>query len=448
MTMALISAILSQLASLFWKQKVNLRADIASIIAIFLLPSILLYLSSTNSGTATTESTDLIECKIDNFLYCNYPMGVSVSSQFDEDFDSDVNSTSTTFNVAASVVAEKFGSDYKSLFGYEENADPTIKNAGTVTVENSTSATVFWNVGDNPVFTQKFITLFNEELKSVGNGIQFEETDNPYEYEASTAFDLRIGSFLLLFQAVGGHITSETSSNLYVYFTRAGLLPLVFWSFQYVYYMIIASIAIGIAAIMGVILDKDIQVGAYFVAAWFHVSLAVFFASISKNKKIVNIASYILIIVGFVIPIVFAFTERTEQNKRIYNGFKCIPVFFFSGSVTMSEMKLGCVVSIVLMVLAAYMSQLLAGVSDGMYTGSKVNYLYFLSPKFWQSGIVALPSHTNVLENDRDNGDGQGLVFRNCVKRFGDDKIIGPLTVQLKPGHITTLLGPNGVDNR
>jgi len=242
--------------------------------------------------------------------------------------------------------------------------------------------------------------------------------------------------------------------------------------FQYLYWMLVASVSIGITAIFSAIIDTEMQVGAYFVAAWFHVALSVFLTSIFKNKKAINMVSLALLLVGFAVPITFAFLERSKQNEQIYSAFKCIPVFFFTGSVTDNELQVGCIISAVLMVLAAYLASLFAGVYDGMYADAKVNYLYFLTVKFWQKGVVALPAYDLSKENITDDGDsfssnggggtgsnvGTGLVFRNCVKRFGagfnlktckksgePDKVIGPLTVQLQPGKITTLLGPNGV---
>lgn len=127
-----------------------------------------------------------------------------------------------------------------------------------------------------------------------------------------------------------------------------------------------------------------------------------------------------------------------------YTKYSSVSPFFILCDVKTSSMKIGCIVSSTLMVLAAYLAPLLACVSEGMYTGSKINFLYFLSSKFWINGIVALPSHEDQECNQSDRTE-EGLVYQNCIKRFGDEKVIGPLTVQLKPRHITTLLGPNGV---
>ena len=116
------------------------------------------------------------------------------------------------------------------------------------------------------------------------------------------------------------------------------------------------------------------------------------------------------------------------------------------------------------MILAAYLTPLCT-VSDGMYAGSKINPLYFLTINFWKQGIVALPSHDesftplsddNEFDLDRSPTDKGTLVFHGCMKKFEiteyglckktvTEKVIGPMNLKLEPGKITTLLGPNGV---
>lgn len=425
---------------------VNLRSDYPSLLVTLLLPSVLLYLSSTNSGSSIASSnspTKLIPCKIDNFLYCNYPMTFDVVSEFREDFNNDINSIQTTLIEATNNVAEILGMTFDELFPNPMD-DPTSKNAGDVRVLSNTTASVVWYNGVNNAFAQNFVNLMNQELVKAGNPIQFEELDNPYEYEMDIGFDLRVGSFLLLLQSVGGHITSETSSNLYLFFSRAGMRPSAFWMFQYLYWMAVASLTIGFTTIFGEIIGESIQANAYFIAGWFHIAFAVFLASIFKNKKIVNMASFSLLGLGIVVPVIFAVIKPSEKNQNIYNVFKFIPIFFFTGNVTNLEMIGGCVISVTMMVLGAYFVPIFAGVGDGMYTGSRVNYFYFLTSQFWQNGIVAMPSYGMVDNADTLSNNGGRLVFLNCVKRFGD-KVIGPLNVSLQHGTITTLLGPNGV---
>ncbi len=375
-------------------------------------------------------------------------MSFSASNEFSEEFYSDTNSIQTTLSQATDSVARILGSTFEELFRGPLD-DPTVKNAGDVKVLNNSTASVVWYQGENDLFAQNFVNLMNQELAKLGNPIKFEEIDNPYEYEGSDAFDLRVAGFLLLLQSVGGHITSETSTNLYSYFTRAGMLPSVFWIFQYLYWMVVASVTIGVTAIFGEIVGKSIQVDAYFIAAWFHIAIAVFLTSIFKNKKVVNMASFALLGLGFIVPILFLFLEQSETNQNIYDGFKRIPIFFFTGEVTKPEMIDGSIISAIIMVLGAYFVPLFAGVSDGMYAGSRVNYFYFLTPTFWESGIVALPSYQEVHEEGHhplSNAEGR-LIYRDCVKSFGE-KVIGPLDMSLEPGKITTLLGPNGVGKR
>jgi len=184
--------ILSQLATLFWKQRVCFRTDLPSLVAVLILPSILLFLSSTNSGTdvSSVESLDLVECKIDNLLYCNYPMRINVNADFSEDsYFNDVDSPSpedvlSTLDKAASKVAENLGSDFESffLFDGEEPNDPTTKVGAEVNISSPNAATAVWYLGENSAFAQKLVTLFNQELQAVGNDIIFEEIENPYQY--------------------------------------------------------------------------------------------------------------------------------------------------------------------------------------------------------------------------------------------------------------------------
>lgn len=377
-------------------------------------------------------------------------MTIDTSSSFNNEFYS--SDVSTTFLAAAENVAERLGTDYETLFGDTAAEDRTVKVGGSITVQDATSADVVWWNGKNDVFAENFIKIFNEELLALNNDITFAESENPFlPPEDNSSFDLRVGTFLLLVQTIGGHITNEKSTNMYFYLTRNGLLPSAFWLFQYVFWMAISSVTIGITALFGFLVGAEIEVGPYFVGAWFHIAFAVLLGSVLKNKKFVNMTSFFLLIGGFAIPIVFASIDQTETNKQIYNGFRCVPVFFFMGNVTPYQIKVGLAICAGLTALAAYLAPLFT-VSDGMYVGGKVNYLYFLTPSFWREGIVALPSHEESIAPIVSDEGGfdldthhEGIQFNNCVKKFGEDKVIGPMNLHLKPGKITTLLGPNGV---
>eukprot|EP00553_Chaetoceros_curvisetus_P011157 CAMPEP_0204639814 /NCGR_PEP_ID=MMETSP0717-20131115/44489_1 /ASSEMBLY_ACC=CAM_ASM_000666 /TAXON_ID=230516 /ORGANISM="Chaetoceros curvisetus" /LENGTH=214 /DNA_ID=CAMNT_0051660031 /DNA_START=18 /DNA_END=659 /DNA_ORIENTATION=+ len=214
-------------------------------------------------------------------------MTIDAGVDFQDDYwnDNDADSTRSKVETAASKVAERLGSDYETFFERFEDRHPTTKEGARIEVYNATFATAVWWTGENNAFAKQFVDMFNEELDNVGSDVQFAEVDNPYAYEGeggNSGFDLRIGSFLLLLQAVGGQITSETSTDLLFYFTRAGLLPGVYWAFQYLYWMIIGSITIGVTAIFGVVMDKQIEVGPYFIAAWFHIAFAIWISSMFK----------------------------------------------------------------------------------------------------------------------------------------------------------------------
>ena len=77
---------------------------------------------------------------------------------------------------------------------------------------------------------------------------------------------------------------------------------------------------------------------------------------------------------------------------------------------------------------------------------------------FWKEGIVALPTHEPHVEAEgrRQLEQTNNLSFKNCVKHFeaekkcfskevGEEKVIGPMNLEIEVGKITTLLGPNGV---
>ena len=288
---------ISQWRTLSWKQMLNLRADWPSLLAILLLPSVLEFLSSTNSGSITTAagSTKLIECKIDNFLYCNYPMRINVEPDFAEDFNNDVHSSFSTFQMAASNVAIALGSDSDRMFFQGDDTGSTSKDGGEVKISSLEKASATWFHQENSAFTESFVNLFNQELDALGSDIRFEEAENPYAFEGKSAFDLRIGSFLPLLNTIGNDITNEKSSNMFFYLTRIGLLSSAFWTFQYIYWMIVSSATIGITALTAFVLDRDFDYAAYFVAAWWHISFAVFLGIIFKDKKYINLISIALL---------------------------------------------------------------------------------------------------------------------------------------------------------
>ena len=453
---------LNHLRLLFWKQRVNFRADLSYVIAVIVLPAVLLVLASTNSGsiTKTAKSNELIECKIDNFLYCNYPLTISVDGSIQDDYYNDTDGIKSTFNVAMSNVAVALGSDMDIIFKtdlYIENE--TTKDGGMVEIDSFESASVFWYNGENNIFAQNFVNLANQELEKVGNTIRFQEGDNPYEYEASGGFDLRVGTFLLLLRAVGNEITRERSSNMYNYMTRSGLLQSAFWIFQYVWWMIVASISIGITAIVALLLDMDVDVDAYFVSAWWHIALAAFLGTIFKEKKYFDLATIAILIIGFALPITFSVAlDNTPESEKIVDGLYCIPLFFvMNNAVSSFQILVGSIISFALMLFSAYLVPILC-VSDGYYADGNINLFYFLSSGFWKEGIVALPKH------DR-SGDQTGsarnstLSFKRCVKRFApvkscfkkehvEEKVIGPMNLDMQVGKITTLLGHNGVGER
>ncbi len=379
-------------------------------------------------------------------------MSIEVSDEFSQDFESNVDDVAATFKTAASNVANALGSDYDSFFYQSEIGHElgTSKSGGSLTLLNSESAIAVWNFGKNDAFSEYFVNLFNKELIAVNNNIQLKEIviDTP---PPTQTVDLRAGMYLPLIQVIGNQVTEEKSSNMYFYSTRAGMLPCVFWFFQYAYWMVVSTISIAITSIVGLILNSKIEVGAHFVGAFFHIAFAVLLGTIFTNKKYVLVATIIMMIFGFVISSVLPLLK--VQAELLYNLLRCFPLFFFVGSVSSFQLMVGTALSAACALLAAYLAPILT-ISDGMYTGSKINYLYFLSPKFWQEGIVALPSHEEesmfTLHNDESDGlknshHSGRIEFHDCVKKFGEEKVIGSMNLQLKAGQITTLLGPNGV---
>lgn len=390
--------------------------------------------------------------------------------------DPAVVSLETSFkDQAASKVAQELGIDANAFFppgerdGIELHDYPTKKIGGHIEIQNTTYATAQWYFGTNTKFEQHFSTLFNNELSLLNNTIRVDAIDSPFNPNASSGaeegdqqppssgLDLRVGSFLLLLQIVGGHITNEKTTNMYYYMTRIGMLPTAFWLFQYLYYLVLSLIMIGITTLVGLIVGKDVDFVAYLIGSWFNIAFAALLGSIFKNKKVINLGSFFLLIIALVVPAVFASIEKSESNIRTYENILCIPVFFALDNITTYQKNVGSIISAICTVLAAYLVPLLT-VSEGMYAGSKVNYFYFLSPKFWKEGIVALPSYDEQSQSrasfndsggfdDHMNG-SQRLIFENCVKIFaGKDTTvtIGPMNLKLESGNITTLLGPNGV---
>lgn len=450
--------IFHQLKVLLWLKQCTARSDYPSILSILILPSILLILSS-SGGVSTTNENTLVECTAKSFLYCNYPMGISFDQSF---YPLETNAAVATLKVAASNVAESFGSDYDTLFPSE--VEFPFKYGGSVDVKNDTDSTVTWYIGKSKSFPITFLDRLNTELESLGGSIRFEEGTNEYEYEDPNVWDLKIASFFLLFQTSAQSITTDKFSNMYFYLQRMGLRTTVYWIFQYLYWMALGSLTILVTFVFSKIIGQDFDnsVG-YFLSAWFHVSLGVFLGTIFRNKKFINIATTVLLVIGFIAPIVLMFalpqSQSIEERLRI---LRMVPIYFPSVSPDVDGVTVGIITSSILMLLSSYLAPLLC-VSEGMYVGSKRNFLYFLSPRFWSEGIVALPSHSleEVAFEDRFHDEaptdeekaydlnvstfsGPTIQFQQCVKTFGD-KVIGPMNVSLSKGKITTLLGGNGV---
>ena len=450
---------LAQLKVLFWKQRINLRADWPFVVATLILPSVLLFLASTSSGTITTraKSNELIECKIDNFLYCNYPMTFEIDWSIKDQYENDENNIKSTFEEAMSNVAIELGSDIDTMFKTEKyEGSSTTKDAGQVKIESLDSASVFWFNGENDVFAETFINQANLQLEQIGNSIRFEETDNPYEYEPGSGFDLRVGTFLLILRAVGNQVAQERSSGMYYYTTRSGLLPSVFWIFQYVWWMIVSSISIGATVLTTVILGMDIDIGAYFISAWWHIAFAILLCTIFKEKKYFNLATIIVLVAGFILPFILELSlPKTPESEKIIDGIGCIPLFYLMNkSVSSFQYQVGCIMTASMMLISAYLIPIVC-VSDGYHADGKINFFYFLSSRFWNEGIVALPKH-DLSTGETRQGQQTTLSFANCVKKFApekkcfltqsdEEKFIGPMDLEIEVGKITTLLGHNGV---
>jgi len=356
----------------------------------------------------------------------------------------ETNPVVATLQEAASNVAQSYGSDYDTVFPNNIEFPERVGAQIMIKSTNETS-TVTWYYGKSPTFASTFITRLNNELKELNNVIRFEEGINEYEYEDPNVFDLKVASFFLLMQTVAQGITTDKFSNMYFYLNRMGMRTNAYWSFQYIWWMILGSIAILIIFIFSKIIRRDFDntVG-YFLSMWFHVSLGVLLGVIFRNKKYVNIATTVLLIVGFVAPIVFVFALSQSQSiEERLSIIRKVPIYFTSIEPDQEAKTISIIVSAALMILSAYLAPLLC-VSEGMYVGSKRNFFYFLSPKYWTEGIVALPSHEEVTVDDNFH-DGNAIIqFRGCTKTF-KEKVIGPMNVSLSKGKITTLLGGNGV---
>jgi hypothetical protein len=142
-------------------------------------------------------------------------MRINVEPDFAEDFNNDVDSSFSTFQMAASNVAIALGSDADRMFLQGDDTGSTSKDGGEVKISSLEKASATWFHQENSAFAKSFVNLFNQELDALGSDIRFEEAENPYAFEGKSAFDLRIGSFLPLLNTIGNDITNEKSSNMF-----------------------------------------------------------------------------------------------------------------------------------------------------------------------------------------------------------------------------------------
>ena len=466
-----------QILTMLWKQViVDRRKDMITIIAAILLPSVLMFLSATNSGLSPTSDINSIkieECKADSFLYCNYP----IQPVIDPIFFENKSKTVMELEEAASNVAGQLGLTYDTLFA--TNVSFPTRTGGLMTLVNETYATLRWfGQDENTKFSDLMIGSLNSELELVNSTIRFEYEENPFRYTGNQAFDLRFASFFLILQAVAQRITTDKTTNMYFYLTRVGLLPSVYWLCQYIYFMAIASLSIAMTLLPTKLSGRSIDIGGYFVSAWFHITLGVLVGIIFKNKGHVNTATTFLLIFTFIIPVIFEFAlPKTDLIQNLYQGIKTIPIFLTSENVDGASVRAGSIITTFLMVIASYLAPLVS-VYDGTFESGSRNYLYFLSPKFWTQGIVALPAHkqdssesqNSIIYAHNPQADEENLdqlttlMFQNCAKKFlcdsteqnsggwlnlcnqkQDTITIGPINLTLQVGKINTLLGKNGV---
>lgn len=405
------------------------------------------------------------ECKFDSFLYCNYPINI-VIPEFIQENRTDIV---TDLNVAATNVAELLGSSFETIF--PESIEFPQKVGGKIELMNETTADIIWWSNDkNVIFPDKMITALNEELESLGNPLRFKEQENPFIFEGSQGFDWRVATFFALLQPIAIRIATDKSSNMYYYLIRVGLLPSVYWIFQYLYFMAIASVSVVLAIIISISTGRDINIAGYFISAWFHVTFGIFLSSFLKKKERINMFMNFIMILALLTPIIFVWgLPQTESVQNIFKGIQMIPIFFTYGSVDNDILRGGVIISFVFMALSFYLAPLFS-VNDGMFEETGRNFFYFLTPKYWKQGIISLPAHKDVSQDkcsseakqhDEENNldKNEILHFNGCIKHFRyvtrdwrkffsktiTNKTIGPINLTLEVGKINTLLGPNGV---
>lgn len=237
-----------------------LRTEWLSASTMVLLPAILMYLSSTNSGdTAPSNSDKARVCKVDNLLYCNYPLIVDLDEPFENYTESPEDSpTIQALLSAGEKVANDLGVDTgkEPFLWLNEEVGDLYKSGGFIIVDNETHAQVIFTGGENSVFPDMYVEKFNSYLKeemSTHNEseiLQLETEPNPYNYVNMNVFDLRIASFFLLFQSSAQSICQDRSEKMYFYLTRSGLRPLVYWIFQTIYYSFLGFLSVGVAVVV------------------------------------------------------------------------------------------------------------------------------------------------------------------------------------------------------
>jgi len=458
--------IIRQFGLLFWKQAiVDRRKDMKTILSIILLPSVFIFLSSTNGGSSSVIVDEFRECKFDSLVYCNYPISI-VIPKFVQENRTDVV---TDLKLAAVKVAGQLGSSFETIF--PENVDFPQRFGGKIELTNETAAEItWWSPDKNLVFPDRMITALNKELTSLDNPLRFKVQDSPFTFEGSQGFDWRVATFFALLHPVAIRIATDKTSNMYYYFTRVGLLPSVYWIFQYLYFIVIASLSIVLAVVISVGTGKDINIAGYFISAWFHVTFGIFLSSFLKKKERINVCMTFIMIVALLLPIIFVWgLPQTESVQNIFIGIQMIPIFFTYGPVDNERLRGGIFITLCFMALSFYLAPLFSA-NDGMFEETGRNFFYFLTPKYWKEGIISLPAHKDEnegeyssveMKNDEENNSNQRKIlhFYGCIKHFRyvtrdwkkffkktvTSKTIGPINLSLEVGKISTLLGPNGV---
>lgn len=434
----ILKTMLSQVKLLAWKQFVVVRTE-RSFYLLLVLPAILTAISSTlKFGVSTSTSTDLVECKIDNLMgYCNYPMKVVFDPPtFQDEFESDMELIAH-FKTSADRVAKYFGTDYDTLFPEPDELDPTSKWGGEVIISEEDLPTYGHrtNIGRNDEFDELFINKLNGN-PDLGGATT---TSHPFP-----SFDLTFFAYIIILSYAANVILEEKETNMYYYLTRAGLLQSVYWLTQYTFWILF----ILISTTLQYFAARLTQVGSHFptefIKVWFFVCVGLIYGAIFKERKYLNAG--IIVLFMLLVGIQSASAQIKDDTARaIFENIQYMPIFFVA-QVSPTHIQVGGSVNVFLMILTLYFVPLFA-VKPGFYRDSKVNYFYFLFGKFWREGIVAVPSYSEESKKDTEDEDCKesSLVYDGCMKRFGEEKVIGPMNVRLDQGKITVILGPSGV---